>query len=86
MIPTHLRKQFKLKKCRYCGTKNNLTIDHKIPIIQGGKNELKNFQCLCYRCNSMKSGMSDKQVRRLWQWFNIIQNDRESNGKKQYFS
>ena len=72
------------KKCKYCKSKENLTIDHKIPQILGGSDEKKNLQCLCMSCNTMKSGMSDKQVRSLFRWFLKIQDSRIKNGSKPY--
>ena len=48
-------KEINMKKCRYCHSTENLTLDHKIPIIKGGSNEKKNLQCLCSRCNSIKN-------------------------------
>lgn len=74
----------KLSKCKYCKSKNNLTIDHKIPKIQDGKDDEKNLQCLCMRCNGIKSGMSDRQVRSMWRWFLQIQESRIANGYKPY--
>lgn len=72
------------KRCRYCKSKENLTIDHKIPKALGGSDEKKNLQCLCLRCNTIKSSMSHKQVMYLFKWFLQIQEDRVSNGKKPY--
>lgn len=60
------------KKCKYCGSKEDLTYDHKIPVILGGKDEMKNIQVLCKRCNQMKSGMTHKQIIRLFKWFKEI--------------
>lgn len=73
-----------MKSCRYCRSKENLTIDHKVPITQGGTDDISNLQCLCKRCNGIKSGLSHKQVLNLWRWFTTIQNERELNGKKPY--
>lgn len=41
-------------KCLCCGSKDNLAMDHVIPIIIGGKNEVDNVQPLCKFCNSRK--------------------------------
>ena len=75
-----IRSKIKLKRCKYCKSRDNLTIDHKIPIIQGGTDKISNLQCLCKRCNGIKSGLSDKQVRRLWNWFLEIQKSRKEHG------
>jgi len=43
-------------KCSQCGAKEELTIDHKIPLSKGGaRTNLKNMDCLCFKCNSRKS-------------------------------
>jgi hypothetical protein len=41
-------------KCVFCGKKDNLTIDHIIPVILGGGDEMMNLQTLCQSCNSRK--------------------------------
>lgn len=70
-----------MKKCRYCLTTKNLTMDHKIPKIQGGSDDIKNMQSLCKKCNGIKSGLSHKQVLRYAQWINYINTRRELKGK-----
>lgn len=77
-----IKKELKMKRCKYCGATENLTIDHKVPIKQGGKDELKNLQCLCKRCNGTKSGLSHAQVRGLFRWFLQVQESRVAHGKK----
>lgn len=42
------------KVCLKCGTENNLTIDHIIPISKKGTNDRDNLQVLCSRCNGEK--------------------------------
>jgi 5-methylcytosine-specific restriction enzyme A len=41
-------------QCQTCGATENLTIDHIIPLAQGGTNDISNFQTLCQSCNSRK--------------------------------
>jgi len=79
-----IKTELKMKRCKYCKDTENLTIDHKVPISQGGKNEFKNLQCLCKRCNILKSGLSDRQVRNLWKWFLAIQKSRIEHKKNPY--
>ena len=79
-----IKKVLKMKKCKYCKNTENLTIDHKIPTAIGGKDVISNLQCLCKRCNTLKSKMSDRQVRSLFNWFLKIQEDREKHGSNKY--
>lgn len=40
--------------CRHCGTTKNLSVDHIVAIVNGGRNVLSNLQILCRSCNSKK--------------------------------
>lgn len=40
--------------CLCCGTHNDITLDHVIPLSLGGKHEISNAQPLCLSCNSSK--------------------------------
>jgi hypothetical protein len=40
--------------CVECNSRDNLTVDHIKPVVQGGGDELENLQTLCKRCNSRK--------------------------------
>lgn len=42
------------KVCRYCGSTENLSIDHIVPLARGGTNDLDNLQFLCMPCNRRK--------------------------------
>jgi hypothetical protein len=41
-------------KCAACGAVKNLTVDHIIPVLHGGTDDLENLQALCGPCNSKK--------------------------------
>lgn len=45
--------------CAYCGTTENLELDHIIPIFDGGTNHVENSQTLCRGCNLFKSWFVD---------------------------
>ena len=40
--------------CVRCGIDVNLSIDHVIPLVRGGRNDIENIQILCRSCNSSK--------------------------------
>ena len=40
--------------CMHCSTKENLSVDHIIPVKMKGSDDLTNLQCLCRSCNSSK--------------------------------
>ena len=40
--------------CTYCHSKENLTIDHILPISKGGQNTLANITVACGSCNNSK--------------------------------
>ncbi len=41
-------------QCVYCGTKNDLTVDHVIPRSMGGKDTWENLVTACQTCNTRK--------------------------------
>jgi len=43
-------------RCVYCGSEDNLVIDHLIPLLLGGDNEPDNLVAACRKCNSGKAG------------------------------
>ena len=44
--------------CQYCGSTKDLTIDHVIPISNGGLNVFENLVTCCHRCNNKKGSKS----------------------------
>jgi len=40
--------------CLCCGTTEDLTVDHIVPLVEGGANSFENCQILCRPCNSRK--------------------------------
>lgn len=52
--------------CAYCGVGITLaaaTKDHKLPINQGGGNEIDNLHLVCRPCNRLKSDCTDAEFR-----------------------
>ena len=44
-------------RCWYCGSEENLTLDHIVPLARGGKSSWKNMITSCYACNHEKGEM-----------------------------
>lgn len=42
-------------RCVFCGSDENLTLDHIKPRAAGGGHALQNLQTLCVGCNNLKS-------------------------------
>lgn len=42
-------------ECAYCGSQDNLTIDHIVPKTKGGPDFTKNLLCACHDCNQDKA-------------------------------
>ena len=53
-------------RCELCGVpadERALEVDHIMPRNKGGRDEISNFQALCYRCNAMKRDRDDTDFR-----------------------
>lgn len=51
--------------CQYCGlkfSKSHLTLDHVVPIVQGGKKCWENIVTACKPCNQKKGGRTPTQA------------------------
>lgn len=51
--------------CAHCGSKDQPTLDHIIPIARGGRHSVGNLQCLCAHCNFTKQDKLTVEVRYL---------------------
>lgn len=49
-------------RCVYCGSRDNLTIDHVKPKSQGGRDSWDNLVAACQRCNAKKGSMTPEQA------------------------
>ena len=50
-------------RCQYCGTPEDLTLDHVMPRSRGGKTNWDNLTTACRRCNSKKGDNSPEEAR-----------------------
>lgn len=51
--------------CQYCGDRfssSQLTVDHVIPLSQGGRHEWRNVVASCAPCNNKKGGCTPEQA------------------------
>ncbi len=42
--------------CAYCGSNQNLVVDHIYPLSRGGTDDPDNLVCACKKCNAAKAG------------------------------
>jgi 5-methylcytosine-specific restriction endonuclease McrA len=64
-------------RCQYCGgkfSKNQLTLDHVIPIVQGGRKCWENIVTACKPCNQRKGGRTPQQAH-----MNLVRKPRQPN-------
>lgn len=54
-IPTPVRRRIlSVGRCGQCGSPENLSVDHIVPLSKNGDDSEANFQCLCMNCNRRK--------------------------------
>ena len=50
------------RRCAYCSSIKNLTIDHIIPKSKGGRNSWENLVTCCFPCNAKKGDRTPEQA------------------------
>ena len=81
VIPGSIRYKVLLRaknRCESCGISNKekaLEVDHILPRTKKGKDELINYQALCYTCNSQKSNKDDTDFRKILESYNHRKKD-----------
>ena len=50
-------------RCYYCGSPDNMTIDHVHPLSRGGSNNIENLVPACRSCNSRKQNKTVEEWR-----------------------
>jgi 5-methylcytosine-specific restriction endonuclease McrA len=54
--------------CVYCGAEAQLSVDHVIPVVQGGVTSFENSVTACRSCNSRKGGKTPNEAKMHPQW------------------
>ena len=49
-------------RCQYCGTHEDLTIDHVVPRSRGGADTWENLVTACHRCNHRKGNRTPREA------------------------
>ena len=56
-------------RCNYCGRRKalgDMQLDHKTPVVDGGRNTPSNLHMLCVQCNTRKGDSTDGEFRRAY--------------------
>lgn len=49
-------------KCVYCGSRENLTLDHVVPRSRGGRDSWHNLVTACQKCNTYKGDRTPEEA------------------------
>jgi len=55
-------------KCFYCGSIEQITVDHIIPISRGGRHAIGNLAPACYSCNASKNKKTITEWKKVRGW------------------
>ncbi len=69
------RAKFKCELCGISAVEKNIEVDHIFPKSLGGKDDLANYQALCYSCNAAKRNTDDTDFRE----FKTLYENRETD-------
>jgi 5-methylcytosine-specific restriction endonuclease McrA len=61
-------KKLRSSSCFYCGSFENIEIDHIIPIALGGTHSIGNLTSACRKCNASKGSKTIMKWKRLRGW------------------
>ena len=53
-------------ECVRCGTTQKLSVNHKIPRVVGGKDEMENYEIMCISCNAKEYGILVKKALKFY--------------------
>jgi 5-methylcytosine-specific restriction endonuclease McrA len=62
---TYSRKNVQIRdqfRCQYCGSGDNLTLDHVLPVSRGGPSTWENVVTACYPCNARKGSCTPEEA------------------------
>ena len=79
-----LLRRFKFR-CAYCKaklTKTNRSLDHKIPLVRGGTNEISNLVPSCLRCNQQKHTQTAGEFQKYPLIPNLLRSEERRVGKE----
>ena len=68
--------------CAYCGSTENLTLDHVVPLSREGSHTIENLVAACRPCNSRKGARDELEYRALLALEALIEGRRRRLGER----
>ena len=69
-------------ECAYCGSREDLTLDHVVPLSRGGTHAIDNLVAACKPCNSRKGSRDELEFRALLALEALIEGRRRPLGER----